>query len=78
MIISVDSKSRNFNWSEFLAPAGAKTGYCQNLRSNGAVLSFIVFSTLHNYLRIFEIKVDYSSLALRFFRNTTVKENVET
>ena len=29
MIISVDSKSRNFNWSEFLAPAGAKTGYCQ-------------------------------------------------
>ena len=28
MIISVDSKSRNFNWSEFLAPAGAKTGYC--------------------------------------------------
>ena len=29
----VDSKSRNFNWSEFLAPTGAKTGYCRNFRS---------------------------------------------
>ena len=52
--------------------------YLLNLPSNGAVLSFIVFSTLYNYLRIFEIKVDDSSSALRFFRNSTVKENVET
>ena len=52
--------------------------YLKNLPSNGAVLSFIVFSTLHNYLRIFEIQVDDSSSALRFFRNSTVKEKVET
>ena len=32
-----------------------------------AVLPFIVFSTQYNYLRIFEIKVDDSSSALRFF-----------
>ena len=52
--------------------------YLQNLYSNGAVLSFIVFSTLYNSLRIFEIKVDNSSLALRFFRNSAVKKNVAT
>ena len=32
-----------------------------------AVLPFIVFSTQYNYLRIFEIKVDDSSSALRVF-----------
>ena len=35
-----------------------------------AVLPFIVFSTQYNYLRIFEIKVDDSSSALRFFLET--------
>ena len=47
-------------------------------RSNRTVLSFIVFSTLYKSQCIFEIKVDDSSSALRFFRNSTVKENIET
>ena len=40
MIISVDSKSRNFNWSEFLAPAGAKTGYCLGVENFDIKLAF--------------------------------------
>ena len=50
--------------------------YLQNLPSNGAILSFIVFSTPHNYLRIFEIKVDDSSSALRFLETPQLKRTL--
>ena len=42
----------------------------------GAVLSFIVFSTLYNYLHIFEIKVDDSSSALRFLETPQLKRTL--
>ena len=50
--------------------------YLYNLRSNGAVLSFIVFSTLYCSLCIFEIKVDDSSSALCFLETPQLKRTL--
>ena len=47
------------------------------LRSNGAVLSFIVFSTVYSSQCIFDIKIDdNSSLALRFLETPQLKKTL--
>ena len=50
--------------------------YLYNLCNNGAVLSFIVFSTLYYSLCIFEIKVDDSSSALRVLETPQLKRTL--
>ena len=61
-IISVGSKSRNFNWSEFLAPAGAKTGYCRwsfvPLSSHRLMMLYICTKFQKIYQRVSEFVRD--------------------